>query len=125
MVGTSSRFIMMGPNNIAPRPPKAPAMTVLRMICGTLSVAARVLPPLNPIQPTQMMNTPSAASGSEWLRKGAPDPSNRPVRGPMIITAARLTQPAMEWTTVPPAKSTNPSAASQPGSPPNAPPQAQ
>ena len=88
--------MMMGPRSMAPRPPKAPAITVLRTMCGTLSEAARVLPPLNPIQPTQMMNTPNAASGSEWLRKGAPDPSNRPVRGPMIITAARLTQPATE-----------------------------
>jgi hypothetical protein len=43
----------------------------------------------------------------------APGPK-RPILGPMTMIAASAAQPPTEWTTVDPAKSTNPSSLSQP-----------
>lgn len=46
-----------------PAPPAAAPSPVLIMICGTWSVIAIVLPPLNPNQPTHRISTPNAEIG--------------------------------------------------------------
>ena len=106
-------------------PPVAPASRVLAMIAGIAGLNARALPPLKPIQPIMKKSMPSMAKGKllPGISRTSP-PSKRPSRGPTTMIAASATQPPRLCTTVLPAKSTKPRAASQPGSPDRAPPQA-
>ena len=77
---------------------------------------ASIEPPLNPIHPTQKNEGPG---GGKDRRMAVAAPSACPprrtcrFRGPMTMIAARATQAPTECTTVEPAKSMKPSAASQ------------
>ena len=126
MMPTSGRPSTRQDKASAAKPPKAPEMVVLIRMPGTWSVRPKVEPPLNPNQPNHSRNTPSVTSGRSWPWMVALPCSKRPMRGPMMMMAARLTQPPTECTTVVPAKSMKPMAASQPDAVPlSAPPQTQ
>ena len=73
-------------------------------------------PALKPIKPSQMMKTPSTTVGTLFGGVGFIVPSlwNFPLRAPTTMAPASAAHPPAEWTTVDPAKSLNPSSASQP-----------
>ena len=73
--------------------------------------AASALPPLKPNQPTQSMPAPATVSVMLWGGMGTRE---KPVRGPMTRADTSAATPAVMCTTVPPAKSSNPMAPSQP-----------
>ena len=88
--------------------PVAPASVVFTKICGTFWENPRLLPPLNPYHPNHKSKTPRVARGMfcPWMGRALSE--KRPMRGPIIITAAKATHPPTEWTTVDPAKSIKP-----------------
>src|SRR5262245_38002899 len=71
------------------------------------SVAARVEPGLNPIQPNSRMNVRVATKVTvvAGQARGVPSGPYLAVRGPRTIASAVAHQPPMPWTTVEPAKS--------------------
>src|SRR5690606_18288304 len=96
--------------------PAEAANKVLAITGGTRAgSAAKVLPPLNPNQPSQRMKTPNAPSGKLW-----PGivlialPLYLPMRGPIFQAAINAATAPVRWTTVDPAKSIKPICDSQP-----------
>jgi hypothetical protein len=96
--------------------PAAAARFVVTAIRAMSGVPAVVLPGLNPNQPNHRMKTPRAAIGMLWpgIALTFPSLEYRPSRGPSITAPQRAAHPPMEWTTVEPAKSMNPSFSSHP-----------
>ena len=110
-------------------PAAADRLVVTAMAAIDRSVPATVLPALNPNQPNQSRNTPSAASGRLWpwmaltitlpLPPLAPEPlpwlrTYLPSRAPSTMAPASPAQPPTECTTVEPAKSIMPRLDSHP-----------
>ncbi len=94
--------------NMAPMAPAAAdSVVVTATEAKSAPTAASVEPALNPYQPNQRMNTPSAPSMSEWpgIAFGLPFSSYLPIRGPMVRTPARAATPPTRWTMPEPAKS--------------------
>ena len=102
------------------------ANVVLTKTRGRLWESGVLLPPLKPNHPTDNKNSPNAERGRLCPLMVPPCIVNRPCRGPMTRMAANATHPAVECTTVAPAKSRNPICWSQPeGCPSELPPQIQ
>lgn len=107
------------PQAMPAMPPKIPAITVAATIFGSTSSAASSVPPLKPIQPMKSSSAPTPESTGLWpTMSSVGRPSrNRPMRGPITITAASATQAPTPCTTVAPAKSTKPMSPSHAGLP--------
>ena len=73
--------------------------------------AASWLPPLKPNQPTQSIAAPAAVIPGLW---GGWIWSGKPCLEPNTAAATSAADPALKWTTKPPAKSMTPSSPSQP-----------
>ena len=86
-------------------------LVVTAIVAIVRSFPESVLPALNPNQPNQSRNTPSAASVMLWpgMATGLPLEVNLPSLGPTTMAPASAAQPPTLWTTVEPAKSINPS----------------
>ncbi len=96
--------------------PAQAARLVLTKIMAISVLPAVVEPGLKPNQPSQRMNTPTAAMGRLWPGMALTSPflPYLPNRGPMTMAPASDAQPPMECTTVEPAKSMKPMPSSQP-----------
>ena len=81
------------------------------MADAALASAASALPPLKPNQPTQSMPAPAMVMPG---RCGGSKCAGKPRRLPIRIAATSAETPAVVCTTMPPAKSSVPSEASQP-----------
>src|SRR5215470_11214491 len=95
------------------QPPAAAAVAiwVLRNASAAVWSAASSEPALKPNQPNHSSPAPSSTSGRLCGRIGS---LPQPRRLPSTIASARPAEPALTWTTVPPAKSSIPRLLSQP-----------
>src|SRR5207247_6856459 len=89
----------------------AAAVLVFANARAATPFAARAEPALKPNQPNHSSPAPSSTSGRLWGRIGS---LPQPRRLPRTIASARPAEPALTWTTVPPAKSSIPRLLSQP-----------
>src|SRR5512136_495121 len=97
--------------HIQARAPAAAAVFVTTNAFAARPFAASALPALNPNQPNQSIAAPRRAKG---MFEGSMLYSPNPLRFPMTRAIARAPNPALIWTTVPPAKSSAPIAAIKP-----------
>src|SRR5512146_348273 len=91
--------------------PAAAAVLVTTNALAARPFAPMALPALNPNQPNQSSEAPSRASG---MLLGSMVSLPKPMRLRITSAMASAENPALMWTTVPPAKSRAPSWASQP-----------
>ena len=100
-------------------PAQAAMLVLMKMVemamASGIVPSASCEPPLKPNQPSQRMNVPSVASGSDEPGNGCTlPPTYLPMRGPSTRAPASAAQPPVECTSVEPAKSEKPRASSQP-----------
>src|SRR3984893_17265262 len=86
---------------------KDAAMSVFKKAVAVMSSTLTSLPALNPYQPNQSRPVPSAMNGMLCAE-------STNLRLPTYSTDASAAQPALAWTTMPPAKSRAPQCASRP-----------